>query len=103
MKAILLILQLASYVPPLGPHPADPARSTAQGTATLVIASCTPGDTVTIGPGNYRSFVQEAGTVVLKVPAQADGDDPYQLQDRRGTHALNGTASAGQMLSGTCL
>jgi hypothetical protein len=102
MKTIALILHLASYMPPIGSHPQDPARTLTAGTATIVIAACTPGDTVTIGPGNYRSFVPEDGTVVLKVPAQAEGDDPYLLQDRSGTHALHGIAYADQMLTGVC-
>ncbi len=102
MKELLLALKILSYMPLIGPRPEDPPKAAATGTATIVIASCMPGDTVTIGPGNYRSFVPESGTVVLKVPAQAETDEPYQLQDRRGTHTLNGTATAGQMVSGVC-
>lgn len=103
MRELLLILRLLSLVPPIGPRPQDPARLAVAGTATLVISSCKPGDTITVGPGNYRAFVPEDGTVVLKVPAQADEDDPYQLQDHRGTRPLHGTAAAGQMLSGACI
>lgn len=103
MKTLLLILNIASYMPPVGSHPKDPGRTLTAGTATIVLASCMPGDTVTIGPGNYRSYVPQDGTVVLKVPAQEEGDDSYQVEDRNGTHALNGIAAAGQMLSGVCL
>ena len=102
MKTILLILHIASYVPPLGSKPQDAANKVATGVATIVLASCVPGDTVTIGPGNYRSFVPEDGTVVLKVPAQDPDDDPYLVEDRGGTHALHGTAAAGQMITGVC-
>ena len=103
MKTLILLLHLASYTSPLGPQPKDPGRPMTAGTSTLVIAACYPGETITIGPGNFRAYVPEDGTVVMKVPAQSQDDDPYQVQDRRGSHRLNGTATAGQMLTGVCL
>ncbi len=102
MKTLLLILNFILLLPPVTitsptPDPAIPA-----GDATLVIAACTPGDIVTIEPGSYRSYVPENGTVVLKVPAQAIDAEPYQVRDKGGAHALNGTAAIGQMLTGVC-
>ncbi len=99
----MVVLKVLSYIPLSGPHPKDPGRILTAGTSTLMIAACQPGDTVTVTPGNFRSFVTDDGIAMFKVPAQSGDENPYQLEDRLGTRPMNGIARAGQMLTGVCL
>lgn len=86
----------------LGEREPRVAASREGGVATVVIAACDPGETVTLWPGNLRALVLADGTAAFKVPAQGPSDDPYEVENTRGRRALNGTADAGQMLTGVC-
>ena len=97
-----LALQILMMLPPLQFGDTKTPTKPAEGTGTLLIAACNPGESVLIKPGNLMGYADENGIVKIQAPAQNEDDGSYQLSTLEGSVTFNGTLTPSSVLSSVC-